>query len=140
MHDDQQDFAHWQAIYKDPITNKVTAVHQKDFFSEDIPEADKVSYDNLDRGDNLIQFQMLKPSGDVVFSVPFKPGQGDRLIWRRRRQLVAGEGEQWFYIVGKRGAFVACMLPDYSIILDDNFSEDNALLGDIQPVNGEASD
>lgn len=123
-----EDYATWVALYKDPATNKVTAVRQKD---------DGVGYDSLDRGDNLVQFQMVKPDGSIVFSVPFKPGQGGQLIWRRRRQLVPGEGEVWFYLVGKKGAFVACLMPDYSLIIDNNFSEENSVLSEITPVRGE---
>ena len=124
----QEDYAHWVAIYKDDATNKVSAVHQKD---------SGVSYEELDRSDNLVQFQMVKPDGTIILSVPFKPGQGGQLIWRRRRQVDPGGQEVWFYIVGKKSAFVACILPDYSLILDNNFNEDNAVLSGIQPVKGE---
>lgn len=124
----QEDYAHYRAIYKDPATNQVTAVHQKD---------DGVSYEGLDRSDNLLQFQMLKPDGTVLFSVPFKAGQGNQLIWRRRRQVDPGGNEIWFYLVGKKGAFVACLMPDYSLIIDNNFNEDNAILSGITPVRGE---
>jgi hypothetical protein len=124
----QEDYAHWVAIYKNDSNNQVTAVHQKDT---------NVSYEELDRSDNLIQFQMVKPDGTIILSVPFKPGQGGQLIWRRRRQVDPGGQEVWFYLVGKKSAFVACILPDYSLILDNNFNEDNAVLSGIQPVKGE---
>lgn len=124
----QEDYAHWVAIYQDPETNTVSAVHQKD---------SGISYEELDRSDNLIQFQMVKPDGSIIFSVPFHKGQGGQLVWRRRRQRDPGDNEVWFYIVGKRGAFVACLLPDYSIILDNNFNEANAVLSEVTPVRGE---
>ena len=124
----QEDYAHWVAIYKDDETNQVRAVHQKD---------SGVSYEDLDRSDDLIQFQMVRPDGQIILSVPFKPGQGGQLIWRRRRQVEPGGGEVWFYIIGKKGAFVACILPDYSLIIDNNFNEDNAILSGIEPVKGE---
>ena len=124
----QEDYAHWVAIYKNPETNTVSAVHQKDT---------DVSYEKLDRSENLIQFQMVKPDGTIILSVPFKPGQGGQLIWRRRRQVEPGGNEVWFYIVGKKSAFVVCILPDYSLIIDNNFNEDNAVLSGIQPVEGE---
>lgn len=124
----QEDYAHWVAIYKNPETNTVSAVHQKDT---------DVSYEKLDRSENLIQFQMVKPDGTIILSVPFKPGQGGQLIWRRRRQVEPGGGEVWFYIVGKKSAFVVCILPDYSLIIDNNFNEENAVLSGIQPVEGE---
>lgn len=129
----QEDYAYWQAIYKDN-NNHVTAVHQKDIFNEEKPGP---SYEQLDRGDTLVQFQMVKADGSVIFSVPFKPGQGKQLIWRRRRQVDPGGQEIWFYIVGKKSAFVACLLPDFSLIIDNNFSEDNAVLSEIMPVEGE---
>lgn len=124
-----EDYAHFCAIYKDPKTNQVSAVHQKH---------DGVSYDTLDRSDNLIQFQMLKASDhSVIFSVPFKPGQGSQLIWRRRVQQDPGGVQTIFYLVGKKGAFVSCLLPDYTMIIDNNFNEDNAILSSITPVRGE---
>lgn len=124
-----EDYAHYCAIYRDPKTNKVTAVHQKD---------NDVSYEGLDRSDNLIQFQMLKADDrSVIFSVPLKPGQGNQLIWRRRVQQEPGGGAATFYLVGKKGAFVACLLPDYTLIIDNNFNEDNATLSSVTPVRGE---
>jgi hypothetical protein len=124
----QEDYAHWVAVYQDPETNKFSYVHQKD---------DGVSYDELDRSDNLVQFQLVKPDGSIIFSVPFKAGQSNQLIWRRRRQQEPGGNITTFYLVGKRGAFVACLLPDYSLIIDNNFNEDNAVLSDVTPVRGE---
>lgn len=124
-----EDYAHYCAIYKDPDTNKVTAVHQKD---------NGVSYEELDRSDNLIQFQLLRADNQsVIFSVPFKPGQGNQLIWRRRVRQVPGGDIETFYLVGKKGAFVACLLPDYTLIIDNNFNEDNSVLSSVAPVRGE---
>lgn len=122
------DYAHFCAIYKDPKTNQVTSVHQK---------AEGVSYEGLERSDKLIQLQMLKPDGSIIFSVPFKEGQADKLIWRRRIQMIPVGGSTTFYIVGKKGAFVACLMPDYSLIIDNNFNEDNAALSGVTPVRGE---
>lgn len=124
----QDDYAHFCAIYKDPKTNKVTSFHQK---------AEGVSYESLERSDNLVQLQMLKPNGDVIFSVPFKEGQAGKLIWRRRVQMVPGGGQVTYYLVGKKGAFVACLMPDYTLIIDNNFNEDNAVLSGVTPVRGE---
>ena len=126
-----EDYALYCAIYKDPATNKVTAVHQKE-----LKEQGK-SYEDLDRSDHLVQFQMLRPDNSIVFSVPFKEGQGDKLIWRRRVQQDAAGNIVSFYIVGKKGAFVACLMPDYSLIIDNNFNEDNAVLSSVTPVRGE---
>jgi hypothetical protein len=80
---------------------------------------------------------MLKPNGDIILSVPFKEGQAGKLIWRRRIQMVPGGGSVTYYLVGKKGAFVACLMPDYSIIIDNNFNEDNAALSSVTPVRGE---
>lgn len=124
----QDDYALWVAIYQDEATNKQWAVHQKD---------SGASYEELDRSDKLVQFQLVKPDGSIIFSVPFKQGQGSRLIWRRRVQQDAGGNIVTFYLVGKKGAFVTCLLPDYTMILDDNFNENNAVLSGIQPVKGE---
>lgn len=128
---DNQDYAHYCAIYKDPETNVVTAVHQLEL------KADSKGYEDLDRSDNLIQFQMLKPDGSIIFSVPFNKGQGNQLIWRRRVQTAPGGEVTTFYIVGKKGAFVACLMPDYTMLIDNNFNEDNAVLSSVTPVRGE---
>ena len=125
------DYAHYCAIYKDPVTNAVTTVHQLDL------KASEKGYEDLERSDNLIQFQMQKPDGSVIFSVPFKEGQAGQLIWRRRVQMVPGGGQVTYYLVGKKGAFVACLMPDYSLILDNNFNEENAALASVTPVRGE---
>lgn len=123
------DYAHYCAIYRDPKTNKVTSAHQKD---------NGTSYEALDRSDNLIQFQLLKADDQsVIFSVPLKPGQGNQLIWRRRIQQDPGGNQVVFYLVGKKGAFVACLLPDYSLIIDNNFNEKNTVLSSVTPVRGE---
>lgn len=127
----QEDYAFWEAIYKDE-NNHVTAVTQMEAKAGNGP-----SYEDLDRGDNLIQFRMVRSDGSIIFSVPFKPGQGKQLIWRRRRQVDPGGQEVWFYLVGKKGAFVACLLPDFSLIIDNNFNEDNAVLSGIEPIKGE---
>lgn len=124
----QDDYALWCAIYKDPETNQLSAVHQKD---------NGASYDALDRSDNLFQFQLLRPDGSMIFSVPFSKGQGDQLIWRRRVQNHNDGTSVTFYIVGKKSAFVACLMPDYTIIIDNNFNEENAVLSSVTPVRGE---
>lgn len=128
----QDDYAVWQAIL-DEGNGHTTVINQKDFLTD----PSKPHYELLPR-EKLRLFRMIHPeSGRVILQVPFKAGQGSRLIWRRRRQVIPGGGENWFYVVGKRGAFVNVILPDYSILSDDNFSEDNVLMNDIEPVAGE---
>lgn len=127
----QDDYAHFCAIYRDPETNHVTAVHQLELKDQGL------SYEDLDRSDKLIQFQILKPDGSLIFSVPFKEGQGSQLIWRRRVQSHSDGTQVVFYLVGKKGAFVACLMPDYTMIIDNNFNEDNAVLSSVTPVRGE---
>jgi hypothetical protein len=125
------DYALYRAIYKDPATNKVTVVEQTEL------KAQGKSYEDLDRSDNLIQFQLVKPDGSIIFSVPFKEGQGRQLIWRRRVQNHSDGSQVTFYLVGKKGAFVACLMPDYTMIIDNNYNEDNAVLSSVTPVRGE---
>lgn len=128
---DVEDYAVWVAIY-----DNGKAIHQKDWFNKELPEEDRPSYDSLDR-EKLTQFQMCTPDGRLLFSVNFKPGTGGRLIWRRRVQNMPGYGVVPIYIVGKRGAFVAAILPDLTIMLDDNFNAENALLSEPESVKGE---
>lgn len=135
MPDTPEDYAVWRSIHE-VAPRKFKTYEQKAFFDTSLPEEDRPHYELLDRK-TLHQFQMLKPDGTIILSIPFKEGQGGRLIWRRRVQMMPGMGVVPIYIVGKRGAFVAAILPDYSIILDDNFDENNALLGDIDKVSGE---
>jgi hypothetical protein len=117
-----QDYATWQAAYNDG-----TVINQKD---------KGASYEALDRS-KLTSFSMLTLDGGLILHIPLKEGQAGRLIWRRRIQKVPGAGEVFFYIVGKRGAFVAAINPNYEILVDDTFSEDNALFGEVEPVKGE---
>lgn len=130
---DNIDYVLWEAVL-DMGNAKHHVVHQKDIYNEDLEF--RPSYEELPR-EKLRLFRMVTPDGRVVLQIPFKEGQGSRLIWRRRRQAAPGGGEVWFYVVGKRGAFVNIIMPDYSLISDDNFSEDNVLLSDIEPVRGE---
>jgi len=131
---DTVDYVVWEA-YLEMDDGRMHVVHQKDIYNEELEF--RPSYEELPR-DKLRLFRMVAvDSGRCLLQLPFKPGQGGRLIWRRRRQLQPGVGETWFYIVGKRGAFINLIMPDFSIVSDDNFSEDNVLLNDIDPVAGE---
>lgn len=127
------DYLHWEAVLEvEP--RKFVVVNQKDYFNKELEF--RPSYEELPR-ENLRIFRMVTPEGQTILQIPFKDGQGPRLIWRRRRSVAPGGGEVWFYVVGKKGAFVNVIMPDLSIVSDDNFSEDNVLLSDIVPVRGE---
>jgi hypothetical protein len=83
-------------------------------------------YENIDR-DNLRAFSLVRGE-EVIFSVPFKPGQGRRLIWRRRTEMTPGGVATVVHIVGKKGGFVAAVFDNGFVLLDDNFSDDNGWL------------
>lgn len=115
------DWAVWRAIYSDG-----SVINQKEM---------QVSYEDLDR-EKLREFQMLR-DGQVVLVVPLKEGQGGRLIWRRRVQVIPGGGHRFFYLVGKRSAFVSVMFDNGAIVTDDNFSDEHVLYSEIEKVRGE---
>lgn len=119
----QEDWAVWQAIYDDG-----TIINQKEF---------KVSYEELDRS-KLAGFHMLR-DGVPILTVPFSEGQGGRLIWRRRVQMTSNGEQRRIYIVGKRGAFVAALLENGSILVDDKFSDQHPLFLEVEAVKGELS-
>lgn len=83
-------------------------------------------YEQIDR-DNLKAFNLIK-GDEVVFSVPFKDGQGKRLIWRRRVEMTPGGEQTIVHIVGKKGGFVAAVFENSFVLIDDNFSEENRWL------------
>lgn len=101
--------------------------HQKEFVT---------SYEELDRS-KIRELQMHHRDGRLLIAIPFKEGQGGRLIWRRRVQMHSDGTSVVFYIVGKRGAFVAMLFENGAVAVDDSFQEGHALYGEIDPVKGE---
>lgn len=121
------DWATWAVIY-----DNGEQVRQKEFIT---------SYEELDR-QRLREFQMWR-NDQLVLAIPFNEGQGGRLIWRRRvrqhRKLADNTFvmQDCFYVVGKRGAFVAVLFEDGVTVMDDNFKEGHAWYGDVEKVSGE---
>jgi hypothetical protein len=102
---------YWRVRYKN-----------KDFISQS-----NLSYNEIDRN-NLSEFQLMKGE-KVVFSMLFSEGQGNQLIWRRRVQKSPGVKEDKVaHIVGKKGIFVCAFFDDGTVLVDDDFREDNGWL------------
>lgn len=114
-----QDYATWRAIYRDG-----TALTQE-----------QGSYEDIDR-EQLEAFSLLDHEGYPVITVAFKEGQGKRLIWRRR--VVNKDGLDYhFYLVGKKGGFVALLKPNFEVVINDRFDNSVALLSSVKAVKGE---
>jgi hypothetical protein len=78
----------WKAIYNDG-----THLNQID------PDGTKHAYADIDRA-KLSAFQLIDESGRVVVDIHVNPGQ--RLIWRRRTEMSAGNEPVVCHIVGKQ--------------------------------------
>lgn len=113
----------WIAFYKDG-----SVLRQVE------PDGEKRAYADIDRSE-LVEFGLFLDTL-CVFSAKFND-DGNKLIWRRRVQQVAGEGVFILHVVGKKGRYVAIIEQNGSAHMYDNFDERDAILAFPQLVAGE---
>jgi hypothetical protein len=76
------------------------AIHEDGFTLEEKPNDEFAVYSNINRK-KLRVFELFnKETKEVKLSIKFYPGQ--RLIWRRRKEMAPGGKENTVHIVGKQ--------------------------------------
>lgn len=106
----------WAAIYKDGSHHWHLNEPGDDFF-----------YGDIDR-EQLMEFALFMDEKQVM-TLDFSDGDGDRLVYLRRVQMIPGEGEKSFYILGKKKRFMSLIDESGYITIFNNFKE-SALLSE----------
>jgi hypothetical protein len=112
----------WKAHYRDDTELRQVA-----------PDGSKNAYHDIDQA-NLSAFQLLDGE-NVVVDVPFS--EGERLVWRRRTEIMPGVGSFPAHVIGKRRkvsdgfevSSVICIAEhDLSVISADDFLDNHPWL------------
>lgn len=115
-----QDRYRWVAEYEDR-----TKIYQRRI-NPRTGEEEVNQYEDIDRS-RLRVFSLLDHlSGDPHVRIDFR-GDGDKLVWTRRVQMMPGEGVIMNHVIGKKGRFVLLVRPTGQIEVMNNFSEHNVL-------------
>lgn len=84
-------------------------------------------YEDLDRH-KITMFKIVRSDGQIVYSAPFD-GNGDKLLWRRRRSLNLVGFEQELHILAiANGTVVAVNPQDSSALHAPGFDKNDPML------------
>lgn len=108
--------AKWVVIYKDRSQHWHLNNDSDDFF-----------YKDIDR-EQLEEFVFFLGDKQIM-RVDFSDGDGQHLVYLRRVQMIAGQGETEFYILGKKKRFMCLITASGEISIYNNFKE-SALLSE----------